>query len=163
MKSLTSTEGGDEKGMLFYVEDVSCKLFSSTKRLRGLTPEDRLIYQMIKRSSTTGIWLRHLKTKSNIAASKVMRILGVLERRKLVKVERMLFFFFPTLMFLLIQAVKTAEGGKKRVYMLFDLNPPAKLDYNPEKMSKLTSLTLEYLVKKVRFGQNCCASINFRE
>lgn len=53
--------------------------------------------------------------------------------------------------------MKTAEGGKKRVYMLFDLNPPAKFDFNPEKMAYLTQKARGFIESKVPQSRSLCA------
>lgn len=96
-----------------------------------------------------GIWIRYLKVRSNIQQTRIPRILQTLERRKLIKVRRCVSLLNGALT-LGTQAVKTAEGGKKRVYMLFDLNPPAKFDFNPEKMAYLTQKARGFIESKVR-------------
>lgn len=74
-------------------------------KLRGLSMDDMLIYQLIREAKTQGVWSRDLKLRSNLQQAQVARILKILEQRTLIK------------------AVRSVEGANRKVYMLYDLEP----------------------------------------
>lgn len=67
--------------------------------------EERIIYNIIEEGGSTGIWIRDIRTKSNLIMQQLNKILKNLESRKLIK------------------AVKSVNASKKKVYMLFNLEP----------------------------------------
>jgi len=75
------------------------------KKFKGLSSEERLIYQLIESSSNKGIWTKDLKAKSNCQQAQIAKILKTLEGKKLVK------------------CVKSIASKNKKVYMLYDLEP----------------------------------------
>jgi DNA-directed RNA polymerase III subunit RPC6 len=97
---------------------------------QGLTPDDRLIYQLISESGNRGIWIKYLKSKSNIATTRIPKILAALEKRKLIK------------------TVKSADAGKKKVYMLYHLELPRKFDFTPERVQFLSGRCKDYIAVK---------------
>jgi DNA-directed RNA polymerase III subunit RPC6 len=78
-------------------------------KLKGCTQEDLLVYQLIKNASTTGIWTKDLRNKSNLSQVQMSKVLKALEMRKLIK------------------AVKSVASKNRKVYMLFELEPSKEL------------------------------------
>lgn len=81
-------------------------------KFKGLTAEERLIYQLIEAEKDMGLWTRDMKYKSNLQQTQINKILRVLVQRKLIK------------------AVKSIAGRNKKVYMLYDLEPSVKVKGN---------------------------------
>lgn len=67
--------------------------------------EERIIYNIIEEGANTGIWIRDIRVKSNLIMTQLTKILKNLETRKLIK------------------AVKSVNASKKKVYMLYNLEP----------------------------------------
>jgi DNA-directed RNA polymerase III subunit RPC6 len=67
--------------------------------------DERVIYNIIQEGGCSGIWIRDIRMKSNLVNPQLNKILKNLESRKLVK------------------AVKSVNAGKKKVYMLYNLEP----------------------------------------
>jgi DNA-directed RNA polymerase III subunit RPC6 len=67
--------------------------------------EERVIYNIVEEGGNTGIWIRDIRVKSNLIMTQLNKILKNLETRKLIK------------------AVKSVNASKKKVYMLFNLEP----------------------------------------
>mmetsp|Transcript_19379 Transcript_19379/g.42417 ORF Transcript_19379/g.42417 Transcript_19379/m.42417 type:complete len:291 (-) Transcript_19379:377-1249(-) len=78
-------------------------------KLKGCTQEDLLVYQLIKNASTTGIWTKDLRNKSNLSQVQMSKVLKILEMRKLIK------------------AVKSVASKNRKVYMLYELEPSKEL------------------------------------
>ena len=57
----------------------------------------------------TGIWSRDIKRRTNLAQTAVTKILKTLETRNLVK------------------PVKSVNDGKRKIYVLYDLEPAADI------------------------------------
>eukprot|EP01099_Mayorella_cantabrigiensis_P005630 TRINITY_DN4575_c0_g1_i1.p1 TRINITY_DN4575_c0_g1~~TRINITY_DN4575_c0_g1_i1.p1 ORF type:complete len:303 (-),score=72.34 TRINITY_DN4575_c0_g1_i1:129-1016(-) len=74
-------------------------------RFRGLSHDHRLVYQIIEESGTEGMWIKNIKNRSKLQPQKLNKILETLETRKLIK------------------TVKKSSGAKKKIYMLFELEP----------------------------------------
>lgn len=74
-------------------------------RLSALENDERLIYEAIENSDTTGVWLKRLKMSTGVAPGNVAKIIKKLEGCKLVK---------------LVQSVKNPA---QRTYMLQHLQP----------------------------------------
>lgn len=67
--------------------------------------DERVIYNIIQEGGSSGIWIRDIRIKSNLVNPQLNKILKSLESRKLVK------------------AVKSVNAGKKKVYMLYNMEP----------------------------------------
>lgn len=72
---------------------------------KGADHQEKVIYQIIKDAGNKGIWIRDIRYKSNLLLTQVNKILKNLESKKLIK------------------AVKSVAQSKKKVYMLYDLEP----------------------------------------
>lgn len=68
--------------------------------------DEKLIYAQIKESGNKGIWIRDIATKTNVKSLALNKALKSLETKRLIKS---------------VQSVGAAS--KKKVYMLFDLEP----------------------------------------
>lgn len=84
-----------------------------SRRLKNLTAEDLLVYQVIQASGNMGIWTRDMKTRTNLAQPKINKILKTLEERNLVK------------------SVKSVQNSSRKVYMLAELEPAKELTGGP--------------------------------
>ena len=75
-------------------------------KTKGFEKEQRLVYQIIEDSGNKGIWMREIRSRSNITQSELTRCLRTLESRKLIKNVRS------------VQAarrkVREREGGRGR-------------------------------------------------
>eukprot|EP01026_Neomeris_dumetosa_P009653 TRINITY_DN13342_c0_g1_i4.p1 TRINITY_DN13342_c0_g1~~TRINITY_DN13342_c0_g1_i4.p1 ORF type:complete len:236 (-),score=51.22 TRINITY_DN13342_c0_g1_i4:67-774(-) len=75
----------------------------------GLSAEDMLVFQEVQEAGNRGIWSKEIKNRTNIAQTKVTRILKNLEERHIIK------------------AVKSISGGNKKTYLLYELEPAEEL------------------------------------
>lgn len=83
-------------------------------RFHGLSSEERLVLQLIEATANVGMWTRDIRLRSNLQQVQVPKILKTLESRKLIK------------------AVKSVASKNKKMYMLFDLEPPHEPFYNDD-------------------------------
>ncbi len=78
-------------------------------KTKGFESEEKLIYQIIENSGNKGIWTRDIRYKCNLQMTQVNKILKNLESKKLIK------------------AVSSVAAGKKKVYMLYNLDPDSSV------------------------------------
>jgi DNA-directed RNA polymerase III subunit RPC6 len=71
----------------------------------GADMDEKLVYAVIKESGNKGIWIRDISTKTNVKSTALNKALKSLESKKLIK------------------SVQSVNASKKKVYMLFDLEP----------------------------------------
>lgn len=83
-------------------------------RFQGLTSEERLVLQLIESTGNSGMWTRDIRLRSNLQQVQIPKILKTLETRKLIK------------------AVKSVASKNKKMYMLYDLEPPHEPFYNDD-------------------------------
>lgn len=112
----------------------------STAKLAGMDVDERLIYQIIEAAGNKGIWLRDIRAKSNLEQKRVNSIIKKLRNTKLIK------------------SVTSVVALKKKLYMLFDLEPDESLTggawYADEEFDGLFVDTLRKLVMKY-LGDRC--------
>lgn len=77
----------------------------SAKIFQGSDIEEKLVYQIIEKAGNKGIWIRDLRFSSNLSQTQVNKILKNLENKKLIK------------------SVKSVAASKKKVYMLYNIEP----------------------------------------
>ncbi|XP_064621721.1 DNA-directed RNA polymerase III subunit RPC6-like [Lineus longissimus] len=77
----------------------------AASKVKGGDHQEKLVYQIIEEAGNKGIWIRDIRYKSNLLLTQVNKILKNLESKKLIK------------------AVKSVAASKKKVYMLFNLEP----------------------------------------
>lgn len=92
------------KGGIFYRRNSEPQSFS--------TPEEKIIYLLIKDSGVEGIWIKDIRAKSGIHQNLVTKLLKTLEQRMLIK------------------SVKSVKQNRK-VYMLYDTVPSDELGDGP--------------------------------
>ncbi|KAB7494926.1 DNA-directed RNA polymerase III subunit RPC6 [Armadillidium nasatum] len=88
---------------------IKLKDQGSSHRLKGVDPEEQLVFKIIEESSTQGIWAKDIRVKSNLHMNTVSKIIKKLEGKKLVK------------------AFSAVSAPKKKRYILYDLNPDREL------------------------------------
>ncbi|CAF0903965.1 unnamed protein product [Rotaria sp. Silwood1] len=100
----SSTEPGT---FLYRIRDTTNALGSSITVTGGGTTDqmERVVYQLVKESGNLGIWMRDIRTKTKLSQIILNKTLKSLESKKLIK------------------AVKSVHASKKKVYMLYEMNP----------------------------------------
>ncbi|XP_004363278.1 polymerase III polypeptide F [Capsaspora owczarzaki ATCC 30864] len=121
------------------------RLIASASKLAGMDADERLIYQTIESVKNRGIWTRDLRHKTNIGIGQLNKTLKKFETAKLIK------------------AVKSVAASKKKVYMLYDLEPDKTLsggawyseqEFDSEFAQQIQHAVLRYL--KSRY-ESCSA------
>lgn len=72
---------------------------------KGADNEEKIVYSIIEDGGNKGIWIRDIRVKSNLIMTQLNKILKNLETKKLIK------------------AVKSVNASKKKVYMLYNMEP----------------------------------------
>lgn len=72
---------------------------------KGADNEEKIVCSIIEEAGNKGIWIRDIRVKSNLIMTQLSKILKNLETRKIIK------------------AVKSVIAGKKKVYMLYNMEP----------------------------------------
>lgn len=67
--------------------------------------EEKIVFRIIEQAGNLGSWVRDIRAKSNLGQGQLTKVLKVLEGKKLIK------------------AVKSVSATKKKVYMLYNLEP----------------------------------------
>lgn len=78
---------------------------SKSKIAKGADNEEKIVYKIIEEAGNKGIWIRDIRFKSNLMPTQLNKILKSLETNKFIK------------------AVKSVAASKKKVYMLYNLEP----------------------------------------
>jgi len=108
--------------------------------LKNADNQEKVVYQIIAAAGNKGIWVRDIRFKSNLLLAQVNKILKNLEGKKLVK------------------SVKSVAAAKKKVYMLFDLEPDRSVtggswysdqDFESEFVQVLHQQCLKFLKQKI--------------
>ncbi|CAG4957563.1 probable DNA-directed RNA polymerase III subunit RPC6 [Colias croceus] len=73
--------------------------------IKGADNEEKVVYNLIEEAANKGIWIRDIRNRSNLSMTQLTKILKNLESKKLIK------------------AVKSVNASKKKVYMLYNLEP----------------------------------------
>lgn len=71
----------------------------------NLSLEERAVYQVVENAGNKGVWNREIRNQTRLPMSQMAKILKNLETRKLIK------------------AVKSVTASKRKLYMLYDLEP----------------------------------------
>jgi len=113
---------------------------SLAEGLKNTDNQEKVVYNIISAAGNKGIWSRDIRFKSNLLLPQVNKILKSLETKKLVK------------------SVKCVGAAKKKVYMLFGLEPDRSLtggswysdqDFDFEFVQVLHQQCLRFLKEKV--------------
>lgn len=75
------------------------------KKCKGSDREEKVVYKIVEEAGNKGIWIRDIRVKSGLVLTALNKILKNLESKKLIK------------------AVKSVSASKKKVYMLYNLEP----------------------------------------
>jgi len=67
--------------------------------------EENVVYEIIEESGNKGTWIRDIRIKSGLVQTQLTKVLKALESKKVIK------------------AVKSVNATKKKVYMLYNLEP----------------------------------------
>ena len=67
--------------------------------------EEKIVFRIIEESGNTGVWIKDIKSKSNLGHIQLTKVIKNLEKKQLIK------------------NVKSVNASKKKVYMLFNLQP----------------------------------------
>uniref|UniRef100_A0A0A9WBT8 DNA-directed RNA polymerase III subunit RPC6 n=1 Tax=Lygus hesperus TaxID=30085 RepID=A0A0A9WBT8_LYGHE len=117
--------------------------------LRNADTEEKIVYGVIKEAGNKGIWMRDIRLKSNLQPTVLNKVLKSLENKKLIK------------------AVKSVSATKKKVYMLFELEPDSTLtggswysdqDFESEFVDVLNQQCYRYLLELRHKHENDQAS-----
>ncbi|CAI9725220.1 DNA-directed RNA polymerase III subunit RPC6-like [Octopus vulgaris] len=112
---------------------------SSASVVKGSDNQEKVVYQIIKEAGNRGIWIRDIRYQSNLLLTQVNKILKNLESKKLIK------------------AVKSVAASKKKVYMLYELEPDRSVtggawysdqDFESEFVEVLNQQCFKYLNEK---------------
>ncbi|CAD5111375.1 DgyrCDS691 [Dimorphilus gyrociliatus] len=113
---------------------------AASNQLKGSDHQEKQIYQLIDESKNMGIWMRDIRLKSGLPMSQVQKTLKVLESKKLIK------------------AVNCVNAAKKKVYMLYDVEPDRSLtggawysnqDFESEFVDILNQQCFKFLQQKL--------------
>ncbi|XP_063426527.1 DNA-directed RNA polymerase III subunit RPC6-like [Mytilus trossulus] len=117
----------------------------SASQAKGGDHQEKVVYQIIKEANNKGIWIRDIRYKSNLLLTQVNKILKNLESKKLIK------------------AVKSVAASKKKVYMLYDLEPAQSVtggawysdqDFESEFVEVLNQQCFKFLEQKAAIARD---------
>lgn len=96
-----------KRGTELIYRSVDSKTFSnhSTVINSNISLEERAIYQVIETAGSKGIWNREIRNQTKLPLNQMGKVLKNLETKKLIK------------------AVKSVTASKKKLYMLYGLEP----------------------------------------
>lgn len=119
---------------------------STAQKVKGGDNEEKIVYNIIVEAGNKGIWIRDIRFKSNLIPTQLNKILKILENKKLIK------------------AVKSVSASKKKVYMLYDLEPDRSVtggawycdqDFEAEFVDVLNQQCYRYLQQKLEATKDC--------
>jgi len=67
--------------------------------------EEKIVFRIIETAGNKGAWIRDIRSKSNLGQTQLTKVLKILETKRLIK------------------SIKSVNASKKKVYMLFNLQP----------------------------------------
>ncbi|NXP75160.1 RPC6 polymerase, partial [Ramphastos sulfuratus] len=122
-------------GLLYRIKESQ-----NASKMKGSDNQEKLVYQIIEDAGNKGIWSRDIRYKSNLPLTEINKILKNLESKKLIK------------------AVKSVAASKKKVYMLYNLQPDRSVtggawysdqDFESEFVEVLNQQCFKFLQSKV--------------
>ncbi|KAM5309266.1 LOW QUALITY PROTEIN: DNA-directed RNA polymerase III subunit RPC6-like [Glossophaga mutica] len=126
-------------GLLYRIKDSQ-----NAGKMKGSDNQEKLVYQIIEDAGNKGIWSRDIRYKSNLPLTEINKILKNLESKKLIK------------------AVKSVAASKKKVYMLYNLQPDQSVtggawyrldqDFESEFVEVLNQQCFKFLQTKVELS-----------
>lgn len=123
-------------------DDLLYKFKDPSKKVavKGADNEEKVVYKIIEEAGNKGIWIRDIRFKSNLNMTQLNKVLKSLETKKIIK------------------AVKSVSASKKKVYMLYDLEPDNTVtggawyqdqDFESEFVDVLSQQCHRFLVQKL--------------
>ncbi|XP_054927853.1 DNA-directed RNA polymerase III subunit RPC6 [Dermacentor andersoni] len=109
-------------------------------KCKGSDREEKVVYKIVEEAGDKGIWIRDIRIKSGLVLTSLNKILKSLESKKLIK------------------AVKSVSASKKKVYMLYNLEPDRSVtggawyseqEFESEFVEVLNQQCHRFLVKKL--------------
>lgn len=82
---------------------------SCPSKIKGADNEEKIVYSIIEKAGNKGIWTRDLRVECNLDQTTLNKILKKLESEKVIK------------------AVKSVAAARKKVYMLYSLEPDSSV------------------------------------
>ncbi|NWW41901.1 RPC6 polymerase, partial [Panurus biarmicus] len=128
-------------GLLYRIKDSQ-----NASKMKGSDNQEKLVYQIIEDPGNKSIWSRDIRYKSNLPLTEINKILKNLESKKLIK------------------AVKSVAASKKKVYMLYNLQPDCSVtggawysdqDFESEFVEVLNQQCFKFLQSKVSAKVTC--------
>jgi len=120
--------------LIYHLRDVKCS--ESTK---GMGQEEKIVFKIIEEAGNKGIWVKEIRTRSNLQLTQLNKVLKSLEGKKS------------------IRSVKPVNDSKKKIYMVYDLKPDSSLtggawygenDFETEFVDILGRQTLTFLQRQ---------------
>jgi len=111
--------------------------------------EEKIVFRIVESSGNLGAWIRDIRAKSNLGHTQLTKVLKVLENKRLIK------------------AVKSVNATKKKVYMLYELEPDHSVtggawysdqDFESEFVEILNQQCYRFLYHKLETSQTKSAS-----
>jgi len=108
-------------------------------QIKDADDEEKVVFDIIQEAGNMGIWIKDIRVRSNLTMTQLNKIVKSLQHKKLIK------------------AVKSVAAAKKKVYMLFDLDPHRSLtggawysdqDFESEFVTILNQQCHKYLLEK---------------
>lgn len=93
-----------QHGLMYRLKDLE-----ALNAVKDSSQDEKLIYSIIKESGNKGIWTRDISTKTNIKTKALNEVLKNLESKKIIK------------------SVQQVNASKKKIYMLYNLEPDKSL------------------------------------
>ncbi|XP_015584828.1 DNA-directed RNA polymerase III subunit RPC6 [Cephus cinctus] len=130
-----------DKILLYRLKDPN-----KVKTAKGADNEEKIVYTIIEEAGNKGIWIRDIRFKSNLMPTQLNKILKSLETKKFIK------------------AVKSVAASKKKVYMLYNLEPDRSVtggawyqdqDFEAEFVDVLNQQCYRFLEQKRKETKDC--------
>ncbi|XP_020338060.1 DNA-directed RNA polymerase III subunit RPC6 [Oncorhynchus nerka] len=130
----------NSSGLLYRMKDAQ-----TASKMKGSDNQEKLVYQVIEDAGNKGIWSRDIRYKSNLPLTEINKILKNLESKKLIK------------------AVKSVAASKKKVYMLYNLQPDRSVtggawysdqDFESEFVEVLNQQCFKFLQSKAEVARD---------
>lgn len=107
---------------------------------KGADDEERVVYAIIANAGNKGIWLREIRYQSNLSMTALNKVIKAMEGKKTIK------------------AIKSVTASKKKVYMLYNLDPDRSVtggawyssdqDFEAEFVDVLSQTCVSYLSER---------------
>lgn len=110
------------------------KTTTNVESLRGADNEEKVVYRIVEEAGNKGIWIRDIRIKSNLMPTQLNKIMKNLESKKIIKSVKTvtvilgrIFSSIFLILFIYLLAKQLLQAGKKKVFMLYNLEPDRSL------------------------------------